>query len=155
MRDRTDYEILAALLKNGRLSNKELAAKVRLAPSSCLERVRRLWESGVLKGFHAELDRRALGTHLEAMISVRLERHSRGAVESFRAHVLSLPETVRVYHTAGANDFLIHVALRDADHLRELALSAFTERPEVAHMETALLFEQADTYALPPWREGE
>ena len=65
--DRIDFDILAALQNDGRLSNKELAAKVGLAPSSCLERVRALRESGVLRGFRAEVDPEALGIHLQAI----------------------------------------------------------------------------------------
>ena len=92
--DRTDFEILAHLQKNARLSNKELAARVGLAPSSCLERVRRLVERRVLRGFHADVDPAALGIEIEAMIAVRLVRHSRKDVDQFRAHVMGLPEVV-------------------------------------------------------------
>ena len=90
--DRIDFEILAALQEDARLSNKELAARIGLAPSTCLVRVRRLVEAGVLRGFHADIDPAALGVGLMAMISVRLSRHARDTVETFRQHVLSLPE---------------------------------------------------------------
>lgn len=139
--DRIDHAILAALRKNARLSNKQLAAAVGLAPSSCLERVRRLQADGVLRGFHAEVRPDALGVGLQAMVAVRLARHSRSGVESFREHVLGLPEVMDLYHIAGANDFLLRVGVRDTDHLRDLILGAFTARPEVAHVETALIFE--------------
>ena len=150
--DRTDFEILAHLQKNARLSNKELAARIGLAPSSCLERVRRLTERGILRGFHAEVDPTALGIEIEAMIAVRLERHSREDVDRFRAHVMSLPEVVNLYHLAGENDFLVHVAVRDTPHLRELVLDAFTTRPEVAHLETALVFGHTRGSVLPAYR---
>ena len=153
--DRTDFEILAQLQKNARLSNKELAARVGLAPSSCLERVRRLVERRVLQGFHAEVDPLALGIEIEAMIAVRLVRHSRKDVDQFRAHVLSLPETVAVYHLAGENDFLVHVAVRDTPHLRELVLDSFTTRSEVAHLETALVFGHTRGAVLPAYRSPD
>jgi DNA-binding Lrp family transcriptional regulator len=153
--DRTDFEILAALQKNARFSNKELAALVGLAASSCLERVRRLTQRGVLKGFHAEVDPASLGIEIEAMIAVRLERHSREDVDRFRAHVMGLPETVALYHLSGANDFLVHVAVRDTHHLRELVLEAFTTRPEVAHLETALVFGHTRSAVLPDYRKTE
>ncbi|HBL26823.1 MAG TPA: ArsR family transcriptional regulator [Acidobacteria bacterium] len=147
--DRIDGEILAALQKNARLSNKELAARLHIAQSTCLERVRRMVEEGVLRGFHARLDPEAVGIGLQALVSVRLTRHSRELVEAFRAHALAVPEVVALYHVGGADDFLLHVAVRDTEHLRELALTAFTERPEVAHMETALVFEHVGKAALP------
>ena len=147
--DRIDFDIVAALQNDARLSNKELAARVGLAPSSCLERVRRLVRDRVLLGFHAEVDPRALGVGLQALVLVRLSRHSRRQVESFRRHALGLPECVALYHVAGQHDFLLHMAVRDADHLRDLALDAFTTRPEVAQLETHLIFERADKGGLP------
>ncbi len=139
--DRIDREIVAALANNARLSNKELAARVGLAPSSCLERFRRLVRDGVLKGFHAEVDAKALGLALEALISVRLKQHTRESYGAFRDYVQSLPEVVDAYHVAGATDFLVHVRVADADHLRDFAIDAFTTRSEVGHLETALVFE--------------
>jgi DNA-binding Lrp family transcriptional regulator len=150
--DRIDFEILAALQEDARLSNKELAARVGLAPSTCLVRVRRLVEGGVLRGFHADIDPAALGVGLMAMISVRLSRHARETVEEFRAHVLSLPEVVSVYHLAGSVDFLVHVALRDAAHLRDLVVDDFTRRAEVDHLETHVLFEYVRAPKTPNYR---
>lgn len=148
--DRIDHAILAALRNNARLTNKELAARVGLAPSSCLERVRRLHADGILLGYHAEVRPDALGIGLQAMIAVRLVRHSLATVESFRDYILQLPEVMDVYHLAGANDFLVRVGVRDSDHLRQLILSAFTSRPEVAHVETALIFEHMRPTSRPP-----
>jgi DNA-binding Lrp family transcriptional regulator len=150
--DRIDREILVALSNNARLSNKELAAKVGLAPSSALERFRRLTRDGWLRGFHADVDPRAFGLGLEAMISVRLKQHSRDQFETFRLYVQTLPEVVAAYHMAGGNDFLVHVRARDAEHLRDFAIDAFTTRPEVGHLETALVFEHLRGGA-PIWPE--
>lgn len=146
--DRTDRKILDALQNNARLSNKELAGKVGLAPSSCLERVRRLTTRGVLRGFHADVDPAALGIGLQALISVKLQRHSLAAVRAFRGHLLALPEMAAVYHLGGTSDFLVHVAVRDVDHLRDLIASALTARAEVAHVETSLIFEHVRSRAL-------
>ena len=153
--DRTDYQIVRLLRNNARLSNKELAAKVGLAPSSCLERVRRLREAGVLTGFRAEVEPRALGIAIQALVFVRLARHAREQVRSFRKHALSLRETIGVYHVAGQHDFLVHVGVRDANHLRDLALDAFTSRHEVARIETHLIFEHAPKAQMPVLTETE
>lgn len=147
--DRTDHEILRELANDARISNKELAARVRLAPSTCLERVRRLKEAGVLSGFHAEIDPAALGIGLQAMIAVRLRQHSRANFDALRAHFLSLPEVVSLFHVGGSEDFLVHVAVRDTERLRALAWESFTARPEVAHIETSLIFEHARSRVLP------
>jgi DNA-binding Lrp family transcriptional regulator len=138
--DRTDRDILAYLQHNARLTNKELAAKVGLAPSSCLARVRRLELDGALHGYHADVDPRAYGVTLEALVAVRLEKHARPAIDAFERHLGTLPEARGWYHVAGANDYLVHVAVRDSEHLREFVLAAFAGRPEVAHLETNLIF---------------
>lgn len=138
--DRIDHAILALLQKDARIPNKVLAAKVGLAPSSCLARVRRLEESGALLGYHAEVDPRVYGVTLEALIAVRLEKHARNAISGFEQHVLTLPEVRNVHHLTGANDYLVHVGVRDAEHLREFVLTAFSTRSEVAHLETSLIF---------------
>ncbi len=138
--DRIDRDILAYLQHDARISNKDLAAKVGLAPSSCLARVRRLELSGAILGYHAAVDPRAYGVTLEALVAVRLEKHARTMIAAFERHLGTLPEVRGVFHVAGANDYLVHVAVRDAEHLREFALAAFATRAEVAHMETSLIF---------------
>jgi len=152
--DRIDYQILEALQKDARLSNKEIAALVGLAQSSSLGRVGRLESAATLKGYHADVDPAALGIELQAMIMVRLQRHSRDLVKGFQKHVLSLPETVALYHISGANDFMVHVAVRDPEHLRDVLLDSFTARPEVAHLETSLVFEHKRRWVLPNYMEA-
>jgi len=151
--DRTDCGLIELLQKNARLSNKELAAAVGVAPSTCLERVRKLESDGVVRGYHAEVVPAAVGVGLEALVSVTLRQHARPLVESFQEHALALPEVVQLFHTTGSDDFLVHVAVRDPAHLRELALSAFTERPEVARIQTALLFSHHRGSGMPVYTE--
>lgn len=152
--DRIDARILHELQNNARLSNKELASRVGLAQSTCLERVRRLGEAGVITGSHAAVEPRALGIGLQAMIGVRMQHHSRESVEAFRTELLELPEVVAVYYLSGATDFLLHVAARDSDHLRDFALDALTARPDVARVETSLIFEYARNPQLPDYTEA-
>ena len=147
--DQIDTSILNALQNNARISNKELSAAVGLSPSACLERVRRLQRENVLVGFHAELNPVFLGIGLQAFVSVRLSQHSRDIVDAFRSHIITLPEVVAVYHLAGESDFLVHVAVRDAEHLRNVTLDGFTTRAEVSRLTTALIYEHVAQHVLP------
>ena len=147
--DRIDNAILVSLQNQGRMSNKELAAAVGLAPSSCLERVRRLQERGIITGFHAEIDPAAVGIGLQAFVSVRLAQHTRDVLDGFRDHIAALPEVVSVYHVAGQDDFMVHVAVRDAEHLKNLTLDGFTTRTEVTRIHTALVYEHISESAWP------
>lgn len=148
--DRTDRAIVEALQNNARLPNKQLAELVGLAPSTCLERVRALVTRGVLTGFHADVDRPSLGRSLEAIHAVRIRPHSRAHVDAFWEYVLALPEVIEVFHVTGADDFLVHVGLADTDALRNFVLDRLTVRPEVAHVETHLIFGQARRTVLEP-----
>jgi len=150
--DRIDFVLIDLLQKDARLSNKELAAAVGLAPSSCLARVQRLRSENVLRGAHAEVNPDALGIGLQALIAVQLRQHSRAQVKAFWKHMMGLPEVVTVFHVAGTHDFQVHVAVRDAHHLRDLALDAFTTRAEVAHIQTSLIFEVVKGEVMPNYR---
>lgn len=147
--DRIDEQLIALLQKNARMSNKELAAQVGLAPSTCFERVRRLEEAGIFTGYHAAVDLKKLGSTLEAMVAVRLNKHSADLVEAFTGHALSLPEVREVYHVAGVNDFMLHVVVQDSDHLRMLVMKDISSRDDIAHVETALVFEHTRNDLLP------
>ena len=148
--DRTDRVLVAELQNDARISNKELAARAGLAPSTCLERVRALRARGVVRGFHADVDRTTLGRGVEAMIAIRVRPHSRELVDAFWKHALSLPATIEIFHVAGADDFLLHVGVPDTDGLRDLVLDQLAARPEVAHVETHLIYGQARKTALEP-----
>lgn len=147
--DRTDVALVRALQEDGRRTLKELAGIVALSTSAAHDRVRRLHAEGVLRGIHAEVEPAAVGVGLQAVIQVRLRQHSRSAVTSFRDHALGLPEVVAVTHLTGAVDFLVHVAVRDTDHLRDLAMEAFTTREEVARLETSVVYEHVRVVTWP------
>jgi DNA-binding Lrp family transcriptional regulator len=147
--DRTDRAILEALQKDAGLSNKELARKVRLAPSSCLQRVRRLRSSGTIRGLHADVSPPALGVGLQAIVAVRLTHHLEKEVEAFRERLRSHPEVINVYHVSGGVDFFVHVAVRDVAHLRTVGIEAFTSHRLVSHVETSIIFDHERSKALP------
>ncbi len=152
--DRIDRGIIHALQKNARLSNKELAAEIGLAQSSCRERVRKLMDSGVLRGFHADVASDALGIAMRAIFAVRLRDQGLEAVERFRELIAALPEVVESFHVAGEDDFLLHVAVRDVEHLNGLWSHALGQHDVVARVRTSLVFEHDKKKALPDLTES-
>lgn len=151
--DRTDFEIIRLLQNDGRLSNKSLAAKVGLAPSSCHERVKQLYGKGVITGIHAEVDPRKLGIGLEAIYFIKLGKHTRADVEAFQRTIEQVPEVRELFLISGQYDFLVHVAVRDAEHLRNLGLDSFTVHPEVVGIETVIIFDSSRNHTLPDFSE--
>lgn len=150
--DRIDRQLLSLLSKNARASNKELAAAVGLSASSCHARVNRLVERGWLKGFHADVDPEAFGIALQAIVFVRVVRHSKALLEPFRAHVRALPEVLDLYYVAGSHDILIRVAVADVEHLRRLVADQLSTQDAVGHVETSLVFEHYHEPVLPDYR---
>ena len=92
--DRIDYGILQALQNDARTTNRQLANSVGLAASSCLERVRKLESTGVLRGYHADVDPDALGVGMLALIAIRVDQHGRSGVERISDLAASREEVV-------------------------------------------------------------
>jgi DNA-binding Lrp family transcriptional regulator len=147
--DRTDVKILEQLAADGSISNKTLAATVGLSPSTCLERVRRLKESGAIRGIYADVDVAVVGVRLEALLFIRLTKHTARVVNDFFEHALSLPETRSAFIITGQHDVIVHVAAQDTKHLKELIINAFTSVPEVSGIETVIIFDVAHRRQLP------
>jgi DNA-binding Lrp family transcriptional regulator len=148
--DATDRRIVDVLQRDGRITNRDLAKAVSLSPSACLQRVRSLRDRGVLLGCHARVGLRALDRGQEAVIAVRFRPHSRAVIEAFEQYILDMPETVSLAHTAGADDVLVTVAVKDVAALREFILDRVTVRPEVAAVNTTIIFNQIRKTVLQP-----
>ena len=138
--DDTDRAILRLLALDARMPNNAIAEAVGVAPSTCHGRIRALRERGAIRGFHADIDPAALGLGLQAMIAVRLGAHNRDQIDAFVRDVPRLPGVVGVFHVAGADDYLLHIAVRDSDALRDFVLYHLTGHPAVRHTETSLIF---------------
>lgn len=141
--DRVDRALISALSTNARASGAALAAAVGVAESTVSLRLRRLQSLGIIRSFDVDVDLAALGVSLQALIAVRLVKHDRSEIDAFRDQVPHLPGVLAVFHMAGAEDYLLHVAARDAEELRQFVLAHLTGHPAVAHTETNLIFEHA------------
>ncbi|WP_299080185.1 Lrp/AsnC family transcriptional regulator [uncultured Paraglaciecola sp.] len=147
--DKTDLSILAALYKDARMNNKDIAKLAGLAPSSCLERIKKLQSDQVIKGAQLNVDFQALGGNIQVMISIRLSDHSQPTIDTFQTQLTLLPEVISLYHMGGENDFLLHASLSDTEHLRNFVFNAITARKEVNHVETALIYDHVKGTELP------
>ncbi|MEU8827103.1 Lrp/AsnC family transcriptional regulator [Streptomyces sp. NPDC048636] len=153
--DPVDLQILRLLQNDARTTYRDLAAQVGVAPSTCLDRVTRLRRSGVILGHELRLDPAKLGRGLEALLSVQLRPHRRELVGPFVERIRALPESRALFHLAGPDDYLVHVAVADTADLQRLVLDEFTSRREVTRVETRLIFQQWECGPmLPPAHEG-
>lgn len=139
--DDLDRAILRELMRDARRTNRDVAAAVGVAPTTALDRTRSLRRRGVITGARLEVDLASIGRGVQAMVAVRVRPPTRVNIEGFREWAASLPEVVGVFVTAGTEDFLLHVAVPDNDHLYAFVIDRLTEKPEVADVRTSIVYE--------------
>jgi DNA-binding Lrp family transcriptional regulator len=148
--DELDSAIVELLQHDARQTNRDLAAAVGIAPSTCLERVRALRERGVITGFHAEVSLPALNRHVQAFLHVQIRPLSRQVIEGFKAYVTTLPEVLSVFVVAGGDDFLVHVAVPSVDALHALLMDKFTKRREIVGFRSSIIYQHARNQVVQP-----
>ncbi|MEQ1405733.1 Lrp/AsnC family transcriptional regulator [Neorhizobium sp. Rsf11] len=137
-----DVRILEALQEDGRLTNQALAEKVGLSTSPSWRRVRQLEETGMIQGYKAVLDRRAIGLGVLAFIRVKIDSHSAAEAEAFAAEVSRLDEVVACYSIAGDADFLLQVVSPDLDAYADFAMSTLRRLPRIKEMQTTFVLKE-------------
>jgi len=118
--DAVDRQILTELQRDGRITNVELARRVELSAPPCLRRVRRLEETGVVRGYHADIDPVALGWEITFFALVGLETQKQAVLDAFEAEVTTWPEVRECHMIRGGGDFLLRLVARDTAHENSL-----------------------------------
>jgi DNA-binding Lrp family transcriptional regulator len=139
--DQVDHQLLIALSEDAGVTNKALATRLGLAESTCAYRVRALREAGVITGTRAQLDLALLGHPLQAIVMVRLGSHTMHNVNQLYDALATTPGVLQAFHVAGADDFYLHVAVENAEALRDFVLRHVTTHRVVRQTETHLVFE--------------
>ena len=140
--DILDRKILELLQKNGRISNAELARELSVAPSTMLERIRRLESSGVIQSYRAVINPETLGYGVSSFIAVTLERHEDYLIKQFEDDVRSVPNIKSCHHLTGRFDYLLQVAAYDLKHLGELIKTRIASLSRVGKVETFLVLSE-------------
>lgn len=138
--DEIDRLILAELQRDGRMTNAELAERVGIAPSTCVVRVRGLVTRGIVTGFTATVDPAVLGMTLEVLVSVTIRSGARQRISEFSDELRALPEVLQLFFLGGVEDFIIHLAARDSDHVRDFVMEHLSAHPAVSSTRTSIVF---------------
>ena len=148
MIDVIDSKILNILQENARTSNAEIARQVGLAPSAVFERIRKLEERAVIRGYRAEIDPKVLGLAQLAFTFVRSNDRP-GGVETGEK-LAQIPEILEVHHVAGEDCFLIKARARDAEALGRLLRERLGAIATISSTRTTIVLETVkETAALP------
>ncbi len=140
--DDLDHKILRALQRDARVKNAELARDLGVAPSTMLERIRRLEVRGYFKGFRAIVNPEKLGWTVQAMVSVSLGKHSTKTIRPFEEAVKSIPNILTCYHVTGRFDYILHVVAKNLNQLGILVKERIASMPGVGKTETFLVFSE-------------
>jgi Lrp/AsnC family transcriptional regulator, leucine-responsive regulatory protein len=149
--DSYDREILRQLQEDGRISNQDLADRIGLSPSPCLRRVRALEESGLITGYRALVDAKALGLSLLALIHISMDRHTPERFENFERQVGDIPEVLECLLITGqAADYQLKVVVKDMDAYQALLLNRITRIEGITGVHSSFVLRRViDKTALP------
>jgi Lrp/AsnC family transcriptional regulator, leucine-responsive regulatory protein len=152
--DDIDRRILAALQRDGRLQNVELAKRVGLSPSPCLRRVKALEESGVIEKYVAMLDPAMIGMGLTVFARVWLKGQDNETVNKFTDEIKKLPQVVECHLMAGDCDFLLRVVAADLDDYRRFQLEHLTRIECVQNVKTEIPMQKIKLTSELPLRNA-
>ncbi|MGB0167611.1 MAG: Lrp/AsnC family transcriptional regulator [Luteibaculum sp.] len=148
--DPTDYKILKVLQENGKISNLNLSKEIGLSPAPTLERVKKLESSGIITSYHAKLNERDLGLHLQALIQVTLVRQVQDAAAKFLAKAEQIAEVVEIYQVTGSFDYQLTVYAEDIADFERLIREQLAEIEEIGHMQTMVVLRKIKDSKLLP-----
>ncbi len=140
--DDIDRLILEDLQKDGRMTNVELAKRAGISAPPCLRRVRALEQSGMIRGYHADLDEVALGYEVMFFTLVGLDSQSSDVLRGFEARLTDWPEVREVHMVRGAGDFMLRLVAKNTAHENELTERLVAE-PHVNTVQTIQVIRTA------------
>lgn len=138
--DDVDRMIVTELQRDGRMTNAELADRVGIAASTCVARVRSLVGRGIITGFTATVDPAITGRTLQVLVSVSIRSGARQRISEFSDELRALPEVLQLFFLGGVEDFIIHLAARDSDHVRDFVMEHLSAHPAVSSTRTSIVF---------------
>ncbi|MBP6514353.1 MAG: Lrp/AsnC ligand binding domain-containing protein [Steroidobacteraceae bacterium] len=151
--DRLDRRLLDLLQRDGRLAVAELARRIHLSPTPCLERVRRLERLGYITGYAAHLNPEPLGLRLLAFVQVQLDRTTPDVFDVFKRVMIGLDEVLECHMVAGGFDYLVKLRVPDMDAYRRFLGERLATIPGVQQTHTYFVMEEVKSthlLAVPP-----
>lgn len=137
--DTPDRAILRELMRNGRLTNADLAERIHLSPSACLRRVKLMEEAGLISGYVMMLDPVRAGLPGVAFVLVTLDQQGRTALDRFEGAVARFPEILECYLLAGSADYMVRVSYRNSADFERIHTDILTQLPGVSRLQSTLV----------------
>lgn len=136
--DAIDRRILHELQAEGRITNVELSHRAKISAPPCLRRVRALEQAGFIRGYHADLDAKALGYEVTAFAFVGLTSQAEPDLRAFEAQVAQWPIVRECYMMSGEIDFVLKCVAHDLSAWQSFVTDKLTAAKNVGSVKTAL-----------------
>tara|TARA_R100001129_G_scaffold120535_2_gene83606 strand:+ start:341 stop:841 length:501 start_codon:yes stop_codon:yes gene_type:complete len=149
--DSVDCRLLELLQRDGRITNQELARRCGLSPPACHERVKRLRERGVIRGYVALIEPKALACDLLVFVEIILERTTADVFKTFSENVLAIPEVMECHLIAGRFDYLLKARFADMAGYRDFLESILARMHGVRETRTYAVVEEVKNSPLLPF----
>ncbi len=140
--DKIDRHTLKALQKDGRKKNSELAKETGLAPSTMLDRVKKLEEKGILKGYRGVVDPEKIGLKAQGFACISLDRHRVKDIQLLENEIKKISNVRACYHITGRFDYLLHVVAPDLHNLGDLIKEKLATISGMGKIETFLVYAE-------------
>ena len=140
--DSIDWKILRELQDDGRMTNVELSKRVGISAPPCLRRVKRLEDAGIIRGYRALLNSKALGLDVVAFCLVGLHHQSEVELKAFADRTRNWPIVRRAWMVSGESDFLLHCVTSDLGTFQTFVIEELTSTPNVDTVRTAMTIRQ-------------
>ena len=151
--DHIDHKILRHLQENARITNAELAERVGLSPTPCLRRLRKLEADGIIKGYHTEVNREALGVNVTVIILVKLEREDDKTLREFEAAIRQRQEVMECYLVTGKFDYFIRVLVPSLAAYETFLSETILRMPNIATVESSFTLREVERKVVMPLPE--
>lgn len=136
--DDVDLRILHELQRDARLAHQELSERVGLSPSPCSRRIRIMESNGVIKGYSANVDERAVGFSMSIFVSVKLDRQIDDQLVGFERAIALCPEVVDCWLMTGNRDYLLRISVRDLEEFEHFLTARLTKITGVSSIESSI-----------------
>ncbi|CAD0184159.1 Leucine-responsive regulatory protein [Ruegeria sp. THAF57] len=148
--DTTDRKILAALQRNGRMSNAELSEQANLSPSACHRRVQRLESEGYIRDYVALLDARKMKVPTTVFVEITLQGQAEEVLDAFEKAVARIPDVLECHLMAGTADYILKVVAENTEDFARIHRQYLSRLPGVAQMQSSFALRTVfKTTALP------
>lgn len=140
--DAIDKQIITLLQENGKMNNKEVAGKIGLSVTPTFERIKRLERIGVIQGYTALINRKAIGRDLKVICQVSLKSHEKEGIDVFESAIRELPEVSHAYHVAGATDYMLTIEVANMEVYQDFLKNQLARIPHIGQVNSSFVMSE-------------